>query len=36
VTLDGAAKAKEIDPGQLVLLAAFGGGMSSGLCLLRW
>jgi 3-oxoacyl-[acyl-carrier-protein] synthase-3 len=36
VTLDDAAKAKEIDPGQLVLLAAFGGGMSSGLCLLRW
>jgi 3-oxoacyl-[acyl-carrier-protein] synthase-3 len=36
VTLDDAVQAKDIEPGQIVLLAAFGGGMSTGLALIRW
>ncbi|MFE0020337.1 3-oxoacyl-ACP synthase III family protein [Amycolatopsis sp. NPDC059021] len=36
VTLDDAARAGVLEPGDLVLLAAFGGGMSIGLALLRW
>ncbi|MQA08713.1 MAG: beta-ketoacyl-ACP synthase 3 [Pseudonocardiaceae bacterium] len=36
VTLDDAAKKNLFEPGQLVLLAGFGGGMSIGLALIRW
>lgn len=36
ITLDDAARAQQFQPGQIVLLAAFGGGMSAGLALLRW
>ncbi|MEU3274233.1 ketoacyl-ACP synthase III [Saccharomonospora sp. NPDC006951] len=36
VTLDEANRAGELADGELVLLAAFGGGMSIGSCLLRW
>jgi 3-oxoacyl-(acyl-carrier-protein) synthase III len=36
ITLDAAARAQRFQPGDIVLLAAFGGGMSAGLALLRW
>lgn len=36
VALDHAVRRGEIGDGDLVLLAAFGGGMSMGTCLLRW
>lgn len=36
ITLDDAARAGRISPGDLVLLVGFGGGMSIGLALLRW
>lgn len=36
ITLDDASRAEHIEPGDLVLLASFGGGMSIGLTLLRW
>jgi 3-oxoacyl-[acyl-carrier-protein] synthase-3 len=36
ITLDAAARAQRFQPGEIVLLAAFGGGMSAGLALLRW
>ncbi|MBB4739291.1 3-oxoacyl-[acyl-carrier-protein] synthase-3 [Actinoplanes octamycinicus] len=36
VTLDDANRAGALRPGDLVLLAGFGGGMSMGACLLRW
>ncbi|KUL30543.1 3-oxoacyl-ACP synthase III family protein [Actinoplanes awajinensis] len=36
VTLDDANRAGAFRPGDLVLLAGFGGGMSLGACLLRW
>lgn len=36
VTLDDAVRSGEIRDGDLVLLAAFGGGMSVGATLLRW
>lgn len=36
VTLDEANRAGAIKDGDLILLAAFGGGMSIGTCLLRW
>jgi acetoacetyl-CoA synthase len=36
VTLDAAQRAGELDEGDLVLLAAFGGGMNIGVTLLRW
>lgn len=36
VTLDRVARSGAIAPGDLVLLAAFGGGMTLGLTLLRW
>lgn len=36
VTLDLAARSGQLDDGDLVLLAAFGGGMAMGLSLLRW
>jgi 3-oxoacyl-[acyl-carrier-protein] synthase-3 len=36
VALDAAARSGTMNPGDLVLLAAFGGGMSVGTCLLRW
>lgn len=36
VTLDCAARAHRIEPDDVVLLAAFGGGMSAGFALLRW
>ncbi|WP_371498457.1 ketoacyl-ACP synthase III [Kitasatospora sp. NBC_00374] len=36
ITLDQAARAGELAPGDLVLLAGFGGGMAMGLALLRW
>ncbi len=36
ITLDQAARGGELNPGDLVLLAGFGGGMAMGLALLRW
>jgi 3-oxoacyl-[acyl-carrier-protein] synthase-3 len=36
VALDEANRAGQLEPGQLVLLAGFGGGMAIGSCLLRW
>jgi acetoacetyl-CoA synthase len=36
VTLDDANRAGALSDGDLVALAAFGGGMSVGTCLLRW
>ncbi|HEX6471031.1 MAG TPA: ketoacyl-ACP synthase III [Streptosporangiaceae bacterium] len=36
ITLDHAVRADAIGQGDLVLLAAFGGGMSIGLALIRW
>ncbi|RDI49993.1 3-oxoacyl-ACP synthase III family protein [Nocardia mexicana] len=36
ITLDVAARRGALNPGELVLLAGFGGGMSVGLSLLRW
>ncbi|MGF1430239.1 3-oxoacyl-ACP synthase III family protein [Kitasatospora sp. LaBMicrA B282] len=36
VTLDAAARSGALNPGDLVLLAGFGGGMAMGLALLRW
>ncbi len=36
VALDDAARSGALHDGDLVLLAAFGGGMSVGACLLRW
>lgn len=36
VALDDAARSGRIAPGDLVLLAGFGGGMSVGTCLMRW
>ncbi|BAJ31679.1 putative 3-oxoacyl-[acyl-carrier-protein] synthase III [Kitasatospora setae KM-6054] len=36
ITLDRAARNGDLRPGDLVLLAAFGGGMAMGLSLLRW
>jgi 3-oxoacyl-[acyl-carrier-protein] synthase-3 len=36
VALDDAVRSGVIDAGDLVLLSAFGGGMSVGSCLLRW
>ncbi|MFE4059570.1 3-oxoacyl-ACP synthase III family protein [Streptomyces sp. NPDC059096] len=36
VALDDAVRSGEIIDGDLVLLSAFGGGMSAGACLLRW
>lgn len=36
ITLDDAARREQFEPGQLVLLAGFGGGMSIGLALIRW
>lgn len=36
VTLDDANRSGLIKDGDLVLLAAFGGGMATGACLLRW
>ncbi|MEV4616860.1 beta-ketoacyl-ACP synthase 3 [Kitasatospora sp. NPDC049258] len=36
ITLDQAARAGELSPGDLILLAGFGGGMAMGLALLRW
>lgn len=36
VALDHAVRRGEVGHGDLVLLAAFGGGMSMGTCLLRW
>lgn len=35
-TLDAAARAGNLRPGDLVLLVGFGGGMAAGLCLLHW
>ncbi|MEV4417344.1 ketoacyl-ACP synthase III [Catellatospora sp. NPDC049609] len=36
VTLDQANRSGALQPGDLVLLAGFGGGMAMGSCLLRW
>ncbi|WP_016909565.1 3-oxoacyl-ACP synthase III family protein [Streptomyces xiaopingdaonensis] len=36
LTLDRAARSGRVRPGDLVLLAGFGGGMALGLALLRW
>ncbi|NES15405.1 ketoacyl-ACP synthase III [Micromonospora sp. PPF5-17] len=36
VTLDEAHRNGHLRPGELVLLAGFGGGMAIGACLLRW
>jgi 3-oxoacyl-[acyl-carrier-protein] synthase-3 len=36
VALAEAHRSDSLQPGDLVLLAGFGGGMSTGLCLLRW
>ena len=36
VTLDAAHRSGAISPGDLVLLSAFGGGMATASCLLRW
>ncbi|WP_100839689.1 3-oxoacyl-ACP synthase III family protein [Kitasatospora fiedleri] len=36
ITLDAVFASGELRPGQLVLLAGFGGGMNVGLTLLRW
>ncbi|MDF3292223.1 3-oxoacyl-ACP synthase III family protein [Streptomyces silvisoli] len=36
ITLDHAARAGAVGTGDLILLAAFGGGMAMGLTLLRW
>ncbi|GAV41702.1 3-oxoacyl-ACP synthase III family protein [Streptomyces acidiscabies] len=36
VTLDAAHREGALDDGDLVLLTSFGGGMSTGHCLLRW
>jgi 3-oxoacyl-[acyl-carrier-protein] synthase-3 len=36
LTLDRAARSGALHPGELVLLAGFGGGMSIGLALLEW
>ncbi|MFF4804431.1 3-oxoacyl-ACP synthase III family protein [Streptomyces sp. NPDC001351] len=36
VTLDEAHRESALRPGDLVLLAGFGGGMATGTCLLRW
>lgn len=36
ITLDDAARAGRLQPGDLILLAGFGGGMAAGLALLRW
>ncbi|MDI3390557.1 ketoacyl-ACP synthase III [Streptomyces sp. B-S-A8] len=36
ITLDAAARAGAFRPGDLVLLAGFGGGMSAGLALVEW
>ncbi|MET9830130.1 ketoacyl-ACP synthase III [Streptomyces sp. NPDC006385] len=36
ITLDSAARADAFRPGDLVLLAGFGGGMAAGLALVEW
>jgi 3-oxoacyl-(acyl-carrier-protein) synthase III len=36
VTLDCAVRAGHVEPGDLVLLVAFGGGMAVGMSLVRW
>jgi 3-oxoacyl-[acyl-carrier-protein] synthase-3 len=36
ITLDAAARAGAFHPGDLILLAGFGGGMSAGFALLQW
>ena len=36
ITLDEAARAGAFDPGDLILLAGFGGGMSAGFVLVEW
>lgn len=36
ITLDAAARAGAFQPGDLILLAGFGGGMSAGFALLQW
>lgn len=36
ITLDTAARAGAFRPGDLILLAGFGGGMSAGLALVEW
>jgi 3-oxoacyl-[acyl-carrier-protein] synthase III len=36
VTLDAAVRSGAVRGGDLVLLSGFGGGMSTGTCLLRW
>ncbi|MFF1442718.1 3-oxoacyl-ACP synthase III family protein [Streptomyces sp. NPDC058295] len=36
ITLDEAARAGALRPGELVLLAGFGGGMAAGFALLEW
>jgi 3-oxoacyl-[acyl-carrier-protein] synthase-3 len=36
MALDSANRDRLLNDGDLVLLAAFGGGMSYGACLLRW
>ncbi|MFD8537918.1 3-oxoacyl-ACP synthase III family protein [Streptomyces rubrogriseus] len=36
ITLDDAHRAGRFKPGELVLISAFGGGLSLGSCLVRW
>jgi 3-oxoacyl-[acyl-carrier-protein] synthase-3 len=36
VALDEAARSGEMQPGDIVLLAGFGGGMSVGASVIRW
>ncbi|MGW0792246.1 3-oxoacyl-ACP synthase III family protein [Streptomyces sp. NPDC002911] len=36
ITLDAAARAGALRPGDLILLAGFGGGMAAGLALVEW
>jgi 3-oxoacyl-(acyl-carrier-protein) synthase III len=36
IALDHAARGGQVEDGDMVLLTAFGGGMSMGTCLLRW
>ena len=36
IALDELARSKELDRGDLIVLAAFGGGLTSGACVIRW
>ncbi len=36
ITLDAAARAGVFTPGDLILIAGFGGGMSAGFALVEW